>query len=56
MLKFKLEYLDALKSLWKEIPIDDKTLLYSSDLDWFDPEEAAKLAKLKRYNDIKKMI
>ena len=56
MLKSKLEYSDALKSLWKEIPIDDKILLYSSDSDWFDSEEAAKLAKLKKYNSIKQMI
>ena len=34
MLKFKLDYSDALKSLWSEIPIEDKVLLYSSDLDW----------------------
>jgi hypothetical protein len=52
----KSDYKTVLKSLWKEIPIEDKTLLYTPDLDWVDPEEASKLAKLKKYNGIKKMI
>ena len=54
--KSKLDYSDALKSLWKEIPVEDKVLLYKADLDWIDPEEAAKLAKLKKYSNIKQMI
>ena len=56
MLESKLDYSDVLKSLWKDIPIEDKVLLYIPDLDWIDPEEAAKLAKLKKYSNIKKMI
>ena len=56
MIKFKLGYSDALKSLWKEIPIEDKVLLYTPDLDWVEEPEASKLAKLKKYSNIKKMI
>jgi len=56
MLESKLEYSDALKSLWMEIPIEEKLLLYSSDLDWVEEDEAAKLAKLKKYSNIKQMI
>jgi hypothetical protein len=51
-----LDYSDALKSLWKEIPVEDKVLLYTPDLDWVEEDEASKLAKLKKYSSIKKMI
>ena len=54
--KIKLDYSDALKSLWSEIPIEDKILLCTSDLDWIDPEEVSKLYNLKKYYNIKKMI
>ena len=40
----------------EEIPIEDKVLLYTSDLDWVEEDEAAKLSKLKKYSSIKKMI
>ena len=56
MIQSKLEYSDALKSLWKEIPIEDKILLYTPDLDWVEGDEASKLAKLKKYSGIKKML
>ena len=56
MIESKLDYSNVLKSLWKEIPIGDKILLYSSDLDWVEEPEASKLAKIKKYNSIKKMI
>jgi len=56
MIKSKLDYSDALKSLWKEIPVEDKVLLYTPDLDWVEEDEASKLAKLKKYSSIKKMI
>ena len=52
----KSDYKTVLKSLWKEIPIEDKTLLYTPDLDWVEEDEASKLANLKMYNGIKKMI
>ena len=56
MLESKLDYSDVLKSLWKEISIEDKVLLYTPDLDWIEEDEAAKLSNLKKYNTIKKMI
>ena len=56
MKEAKSDYKTVLKSLWKGILIEDKILLYTPDLDWFDPEEASKLVKLKKYNNIKKMI
>ena len=56
MIESKSDYKTALKSSWKDIPIEDKILLYTPNLDWFDPEEASKLSKLKKYNGIKKMI
>ena len=56
MIEYQLVYSDVLKSLWKEIPIEDKVLLYSSDLDWVEEPEASKLAKIKKYTSIKKMI
>jgi len=56
MEKSKLDYKTVLKSLWKEIPIEDKILLYNADLDWIEGDEAAKLAKLNKYSNIKKMI
>ena len=52
----KSDYKTVLKSLWKEIPIEDKILLYTPDLDWIEEDEAVKLVKLKKYNSIKKMI
>ena len=56
MLKSELDYSDALKSLWKEISIADKILLYTPDLDWVEADEASKLVKLKKYSNIKQMI
>ena len=56
MLEDKSDYKTSLKSLWEEIPIDDKILLYTPDLDWIEGDEAAKLSKLKKYSNIKQMI
>ena len=56
MIEYQLLYSDVLKSLWKEIPIEDKVLLYTPDLDWVEEDEASKLVKLKKYSNIKKMI
>jgi hypothetical protein len=56
MLESKLDYSDVLKSLWKEISIEDKVLLYTPDLDWVEEDEGSKLVKLKKYSNIKKMI
>jgi len=56
MLESKLDYSDVLKSLWDEIPIKDKIVLYTPDLDWVEEDEASKLSKLKKYSNIKKMI
>ena len=52
----KSDYKTVLKSLWKGISIEDKILLYTPDLDWVEEPEASKLAKLKKYSNIKKMI
>jgi hypothetical protein len=56
MKEAKSDYKTVLKSLWKEISIEDKILLYTPDLDWVEEDEAAKLSNLKKYNSIKKMI
>ena len=56
MIKYRSDYKTVLKSLWKDIPIEDKVLLYTSDLDWVEEDEGSKLAKLKKYSNIKKMI
>jgi hypothetical protein len=52
----KSDYKTVLKSLWSEIPVEDKVLLYSSDLDWVEEDEGSKLSNLKKYKNIKKMI
>jgi len=56
MIKSRLDYKTVLKSLWGEIPIKDKIVLYTPDLDWVEGDEAAKLSNLKKYSNIKKMI
>jgi len=56
ILSTRSDYKTALKSLWEKIPIEDKILLYTSNLDWVGEAESSKLAKLKKYSGIKKML
>jgi hypothetical protein len=49
-------YIQAMESLWNEIPIEDQALLYRPEFEWVSPEEGRKLEALKAYQGFKGMI
>jgi hypothetical protein len=49
-------YLQAVESLWSEIPIDDQSLLYRPGFEWVSPEFGKKLDAIKAYQGFKGMI
>jgi hypothetical protein len=49
-------YIQAMESLWNEIPIEDQALLYRPEFEWVSPEEGRKLAAIKAYQGFKGMI
>jgi len=49
-------YLQAVETLWNEIPVDDQALLYRPELDWVSAEERRKLELVKAYWGFKDMI
>jgi hypothetical protein len=56
MKQYKIGYEEALSSLWRWIPGEDKILLYRPEFKWITPEEAKDLEVLRRVNSIKGMI
>ena len=46
-------YLEAVESLWTEIPIEDQALLYRPEFKWVGAQEARKLQALGAYHKIK---
>jgi hypothetical protein len=49
-------YPSTLESLWPEIPLGDKALLYRPEFKWIGAEEAKKLQAVGRFNKIKGML
>ena len=49
-------YLEAVESIWAEIPVEDQSLLYRPEFEWIGTEEARKLEALKAYQGFKGMI
>jgi hypothetical protein len=49
-------YLQAVESLWGEIPLGDQALLYRPEFEWVEPEERRKLEALQAYQGFKGMI
>jgi len=49
-------YIQAVESLWSDIPLEDRVLLYRPEFEWVSPEEIRKLEALKAYHGIKGMI
>ena len=55
-MKKRKGYLEAVESIWTEIPVEDQSLLYRPEFEWIGTEEARKLEALKAYQGIKGMI
>jgi len=49
-------YLQAVETLWNEIPLEDQILLYRPEFEWVSPEEIRKLEALKAYQGFKDML
>ncbi len=49
-------YLQAVESLWSDIPLEDRVLLYRPEFEWVSPEERRKLEAVRAYLGIKGMI
>ena len=49
-------YPSTLESLWPEIPLGDKALLYRPEFKWVGVEEVKKLQAVGRFNKIKGML
>jgi hypothetical protein len=49
-------YLQAVETLWNEIPLDDQALLYRPEFEWVSPEFGKKLDVIKAYAGFKGMI
>jgi hypothetical protein len=49
-------YLQAVESLWSDIPLEDRVLLYRPEFEWVSPEERRKLEAMRAYYGIKGMI
>jgi hypothetical protein len=49
-------YLQAVETLWNEIPLDDQALLYRPGFEWVSPEFGKKLDAIKAYQGFKGMI
>jgi len=49
-------YLQAVESLWNEIPLEDQALLYRPEFEWVSPEERRKLEAMRAYRGFKGMI
>ena len=49
-------YIQAVETLWNEIPLDDQALLYRPGFEWVSPEFGKKLDVIKAYQGFKGMI
>ena len=49
-------YLEAVESLWTEIPLEDQALLYRPEFKWVGAEEVKKLQAVGRFNKIKGIL
>ena len=49
-------YLQAVETLWSEIPLEDQTLLYRPEFEWVSPEFGKKLDAIKAYQGFKGML
>ncbi len=49
-------YLEAVESIWSEIPLDDQILLYRPEFEWVVGDERRKLDALRAYQGFKGMI
>ncbi len=49
-------YLEAVESIWTEIPLEDQALLYRPEFKWVGPDEVKKLDALRAYQGFKGMI
>ena len=49
-------YLEAVESIWTEIPLEDQTLLYRPEFEWIVGDEKRKLDALRAYQGFKGMI
>jgi hypothetical protein len=56
LMEKRKSYLQAVESLWNEIPLEDQALLYRPEFEWVSPEEERKLEALKAYVGFKGMI
>jgi len=56
LMEKRKSYLQAVESLWNEIPLEDQALLYRPEFEWVSPEERRKLEAMRAYYGIKGMI
>ena len=56
LMKKRKGYLEAVESIWTEIPLEDQTLLYRPEFEWVGPDEVRKLDALRAYQGFKGMI
>jgi hypothetical protein len=49
-------YIQAVETLWNEIPLEDQVLLYRPEFEWVSSEEVRKLKALRAYQGFKGMI
>ena len=49
-------YLQAVETLWRKIPLEDRVLLYRPEFEWVSPEERRKLEAVRAYQGFKGMI
>ena len=56
LMKKRKGYLEAVESIWTEIPLDDQTLLYRPEFEWVVGDERKKLDALRAYQGFKGMI
>jgi len=49
-------YLQAVESLWSDIPLEDRVLLYRPEFEWVSPEERRKLEAIQAYAGFKGML
>ena len=49
-------YIQAVETLWNEIPLEDQVLLYRPEFEWVSPEERRKLEAIQAYAGFKGML
>jgi hypothetical protein len=56
LMEKRKSYLQAVKSLWSKISLEDQALLYRPEFEWVSPEERRKLEAIQAYQGFKGMI